>query len=1234
MSYTKLRGIIPDTELAIGSSTPSTVSSTGVLTVANTTDSTSNTTGAIISSGGIGISDTADAISATNGGSLTTAGGVAVAKKLFVGTDVNLATVSGIATIGSSTQATVSAAGLLTIQNASKVSVTDNTIVGDEGGINVNGDIALFNATKNTIVYRQVGVNPPSFGFPFGDGRSTGSKIVLYPDISGATADMAIGVQSTGIWNSVRNSSDRFFWYAGTTSVMNLSGAGVLDLPIAVKIGNTNTLLNSTVSSLGTQGDISLYNSTSNMIGWRQAGVAVPSVTTRSVGTKLLLYPDISGVSVDMAIGVQGTGMWQSVRTSSDSFFWYGGATQISSLSGAGLFTTVSLSIGSSTPSTVSSTGVLTVANTTDSTSNTTGAIISSGGIGISDTVDAISATNGGSLTTAGGVAVAKKLFVGTDVNLATVSGITTIGSSTPTTVSAAGLLTVGNTTVSSSTITGALVVSGGVGIGGAIFATSANITTLTAPHGGLSGLLNDDHTQYTLLVGRSGGQIITGGTAASNTLTLRSTSNATKGQVYIDETTVSSSTITGALRVDGGVGIGGAIFSVSSSIGSSTPSTVSSTGVLTVANTTDSTSNTTGAIISSGGIGISDTVDAISATNGGSLTTAGGVAVAKKLFVGTDVNLATVSGVTTIGSSTQATVSAAGLLTIQNASKVTTTDNTIVGDEGGLNISGDLTLFNATKNTIVYRQSGVAAPTLTDRSVGSKIVLYPDISGATLDMAIGVQSTGIWQSVRSSSDKFFWYAGTGSIMNLSGAGVLDLTTAVKIGNTNTLLNSTASSLGTQGDIALYNATSNMIGWRQAGVAVPSVTTRSVGTKLLIYPDISGVSVDMAIGVQSTGMWQSVRTSSDNFFWYGGTTNIMTLSGTGLLTTVSSNTGSSTVCGISSTGVVTINNANKVGTTDIVIAGDEGGLNVSGDITLFNATKNTIVYRSAGVAVPSITARSAGTKIVLHPNLNATDADFAIGIQFNGTWFSVPTASQNFFWYAGATQISSISGAGLFTTVSSSIGSSTASTISSTGVLTVANTTASTSNTTGAVLVSGGIGISNTTDATSATNGGTFTTAGGAAIAKKLFVGTDLAVTGALSKGSGTFDIEHPLDSNRRLVHSFIEGPRIDNLYRGTTQLVEGKAFINLDKDCVASTECAMTEGTFEALNTNPQWFLENLTGWEPVKGVLVGNKLTIISQHKCNDTIAWLVIAERKDPFIKNWERTNQNGSLITEYN
>lgn len=52
--------------------------------------------------------------------------------------------------------------------------------------------------------------------------------------------------------------------------------------------------------------------------------------------------------------------------------------------------------------------------------------------------------------------------------------------------------------------------------------------------HGLLQGLADDDHLQYLLLAGRSGGQVAHGGTDASENLTLRSTAHATKGAVQI----------------------------------------------------------------------------------------------------------------------------------------------------------------------------------------------------------------------------------------------------------------------------------------------------------------------------------------------------------------------------------------------------------------------------------------------------------------------------------------------------------------------------------------------------------------------------------------------------------------------------------------------------------------------------------------------------------------------------
>lgn len=61
-----------------------------------------------------------------------------------------------------------------------------------------------------------------------------------------------------------------------------------------------------------------------------------------------------------------------------------------------------------------------------------------------------------------------------------------------------------------------------------------ADVVQSGIDHGSISGLLDDDHSQYALLSGRSGGQSLTGGTAASNNLSLSSTSSATKGKINL----------------------------------------------------------------------------------------------------------------------------------------------------------------------------------------------------------------------------------------------------------------------------------------------------------------------------------------------------------------------------------------------------------------------------------------------------------------------------------------------------------------------------------------------------------------------------------------------------------------------------------------------------------------------------------------------------------------------------
>ena len=142
--------------------------------------------------------------------------------------------------------------------------------------------------------------------------------------------------------------------------------------------------------------------------------------------------------------------------------------------------------------------------------------------------------------------------------------------------------------------------------------------------------------------------------------------------------------------------------------------------------------------------------------------------------------------------------------------------------------------------------------------------------------------------------------------------------------------------------------------------------------------------------------------------------------------------------------------------------------------------------------------------------------------------------------------------------------------------------------------------------------------------------GQDVDVGGALSKGSGSFKIDHPLPSMKDthdLYHSFIEGPRADLIYRGQVDLVGGQATVEMD------AEFGMTAGTWELLCRDATCFTTNETGWHMVKGSVSGSTLTIECQESdCTDTVSWMVVAERQDQHMYDTEWTDSNGRPILE--
>ena len=144
--------------------------------------------------------------------------------------------------------------------------------------------------------------------------------------------------------------------------------------------------------------------------------------------------------------------------------------------------------------------------------------------------------------------------------------------------------------------------------------------------------------------------------------------------------------------------------------------------------------------------------------------------------------------------------------------------------------------------------------------------------------------------------------------------------------------------------------------------------------------------------------------------------------------------------------------------------------------------------------------------------------------------------------------------------------------------------------------------------------------------------GNTIRAQGSFSKLSGSFRVPHVLaglTTTTDLVHSFVEGPQADNLYRGRTKLVAGISTVNID------TTNNMTEGTFVNLNRDVQCFTTNETGWTAIKGSVTDNQLTIIAQdNTCTDTISWMVIGERWDLAMYDPKNpmTDANGKVKTE--
>ena len=132
---------------------------------------------------------------------------------------------------------------------------------------------------------------------------------------------------------------------------------------------------------------------------------------------------------------------------------------------------------------------------------------------------------------------------------------------------------------------------------------------------------------------------------------------------------------------------------------------------------------------------------------------------------------------------------------------------------------------------------------------------------------------------------------------------------------------------------------------------------------------------------------------------------------------------------------------------------------------------------------------------------------------------------------------------------------------------------------------------------------------GGGSYPSRFKIYGNLIVTGSISKGSGSFVIDHPLDpANKYLYHSFVESPDMMNIYNGNTTTDDnGEAIVKLPD-------------YFDTLNKDCRYQLTTI-GQAAQSFILkeVSNNEFTIKTDKPHVKVSWQVTGIRKDPYAKN---------------
>ena len=755
------------------------------------------------------------------------------------------------------------------------------------GSANTTTTFTASTGSGNVVLSTSPALTTPSLGVA---SATSINRVTLTAPATGSTLTIIDGktltVNNTIILSAANDSSTLNISTGGTLGTAAFTAASAYEPTIttlAISKGGTGT------GTAPTQYGV-IYATSTTAFASTAAGTNAQVLIGNAAGAPS--WTNISGLSVSTAVNLSGTTVnsipYQSA-SGTTSYIAIGTANQVLTVNGT-------------------ANGYTWTAPFTNPMT-TLGDMVYGGASGVSTRLPNAGTTNGTYIlqeTVAGGVAAAPSWLVSTGTGnnvLATSPTITTPVIDSISASAATGI----NPSLYANTTTGNISLAAGLTTGQLnIAAVGTGITPITIGHTNATIALNGVVTTSTDVI--VGGNLTVNGT----TTTINST------VVNVDDILIELGAVavpTDATANGGGISLLGAtnktiIWDVTNNNWTSSENwNIASGKVFKIANTQ--------VLSTTAVLGITPTINAIGFSLAGGTTSKSLTLQNTLTLAGTDSSTLNIGGGGTLGSAaftaSTAYISSTLMTTIGDViyggtsgvatrlagniavqpSFLTSTGN------GSANTTTSFTSSTGSGNVVLATSPSLTTPTLGVASATSinKVNITAPATGSTLTIIDGKTLTVNNTLTLSGTDSSTLNIGTGGTLGTGAfatiANYAPLAGATFTGQIQSTLANDAATGG--GQIYLNGATGNRIDFNASGVAAPTFTTRSAGTKIVLWPGITAIAVDYALGIDGNTFWSSVVNPSASFKWYAGTTNIATLTGAGALTTTGSVTASSII---------------------------------------------------------------------------------------------------------------------------------------------------------------------------------------------------------------------------------------------------------------------------------------------------------------------------------------------------